>query len=101
MARELNGKPADEPRLDDGGENKQQTRRRRRPALDDDSLWVTLRWAHLTYSRRLDGVDFSPTANLKLTHHLATEDVICMRESRTNPQEREYVSGSFWRALPF
>jgi hypothetical protein len=97
VARKRNGKRADDPRLD-GRENKQQNRRRRRPALDDDSLWLMLGWAHLTYSRRLDGVDFSPTANLKLAHVLATEDVICMRESRINPQEREYVSGSIFRS---
>jgi hypothetical protein len=46
---------------------------------------------HRTYSQQLDGVDFSPTANLELAHYIATEALFCMRESRASPWEREYV----------
>jgi hypothetical protein len=59
---------------------------------------VTLTWVHRTYSQRSDGVDFSPTATVKLTHQLATEDMFSMRESRTNPKMRQDLSGSFYRS---
>ena len=78
-----------------GRETKQQSRRRRRPSLDDDSLWLTLTWAHRTYSQHLDGMDFSPTANRKLFDQIKAEELSLMRISITDSNKREHLEPSF------
>lgn len=80
-----------------GPEKKQQRKRGRFPPLDDISAWLTLTSAHRTYSQRLDGVDFSPAANNRMSRAMATEMLPCMRENIATG-EREYMKGSFWKS---
>ncbi len=68
------------------------------PSLDD-KRWQPLTMAHHTRSEELIGARFSPLASRHLMEGLKSGKLRCMRESRTNPSEREPVSSSFWQTL--
>ena len=65
----------------------------------DDRRWLTLTMAHHTLSEQLIGERFSPLASSHLMEGLRSGKLRCMRESRTNPSERERVPASFWQGL--
>ena len=65
----------------------------------DDKRWQTLTMAHHTRSEQLIGKRFSSHASSQLIEALRSGKLRCMRESRTNPSEREPVPASFWQGL--
>ena len=65
----------------------------------DDPRWLTLTMAHHIRSEQLIGARFSSLASSHLMEGLKSGKLRCMRESRTNPSERERVPASFWQGL--
>ena len=65
----------------------------------DDRRWLTLIMAHHIRSDQLIGARFSSIASSHLMERLKSGKLRCMRESRTNPSEREQVPPSFWQNL--
>ena len=59
----------------------------------DDPRWLSLTMAHHTRSEQLIGKRFSPHASSHLMEGLKSRKLRCMRESRTNPDERELGTG--------
>ena len=64
-----------------------------------DKRWQTLIMAHHTRSEQLIGKRFSSLASSHLMEGLKSGKLRGMRESRTNPSERELVPASFWQNL--
>ncbi len=66
------------------------------PALDNPR-WLTMTMAHHSRSEQLIGARFSDVASRRLREALKGEKLRCMRETGTNPPEREPVPASFWQ----